>query len=158
VPDLATVIGAIGGITGIIALIVSIKSYLLANAIKALDLRLELGKAFHNLDVVLSGLDSYLDFVQQSHLRVLAATGRNQSGEMRLFEEDFGQDKARVRRLLSSQPRRESEYDRYSSGELEKTLTEVHAFHVQVADIRAKYQRLFDSDEDRRKEIRPDHR
>lgn len=72
---------------------------------KALDLRLEVQKSFNNLDIVLSGIDSYLDFVHQSHMRELAATGRNLSGEMKLFEEDFGNDKARLRRLLSSQPR-----------------------------------------------------
>ena len=73
---------------------------------------------------------------------------------MKLFEEDVAKDKSKLRGLLGSQPTRESNYERYSPDELEKTLTAVHAFHVQVADLRAKYQRLFDSDEDRRKEIR----
>jgi len=156
--DPATITGIIGATTGTVALIISIKSYVRVSAMKALDLRLELGKAFNNLDVVLSGIDGYLDFVHQSHLRVLAATGRNQSGEMRLFEEDFAKDKARLRRLLGSQPQRESSYEPHSPGDLEKTLAAVHAFHLQVAGVRAKYQRLFDSDEERRKEIRAEHR
>jgi hypothetical protein len=158
VADIATITGVIGAITGTVALIVAIKSYARVNAMKALELRLELERVFNDLDVVLSGIDGYLNSVHQSHLRVLAATGRNQSGEMRLFEEDFAKDKARLRRLLGSQPQRESTYDRYSPSELEKTLTTVRTFHVQVADIRSTYQKLFESDEDRRKEIRAEHR
>ena len=37
--NIATVIGAIGAITGCVALVVSVKSYLLVRAMKALDLR-----------------------------------------------------------------------------------------------------------------------
>lgn len=155
--DIGTVAGVIGMITGVVALVVSIKSYLIVSAMKALDLRLELQKAFNNLDVVLSGIDAYSDFVHQSHLRVLAATGRNQSGEMKLFEEDFAKDKARLRGLLASQPQRETHYEGRSPSDLEKLLIAVHAFHVQIEDLRGKYQRLFESDEERRKEIRARH-
>lgn len=155
--DLATITGIIGTITGAVALFVSIKNYVRVSAMKALDLRLELAKAFNNLDVVLSGIDSYFDFVHQSHLRVLAATGRNQSGEMTLFEQDFAEDKARLRRLLASQPRRDNNYEGHSPSHLEQNLVAVHAFHVQISDLRAKYQRVFDSDEERRQELRAAH-
>jgi hypothetical protein len=158
VADFATIAGITGTITGIIALIVSIKSYARVSAMKALDLRLELTKAFDNLDVVLSGIDGYLDYVHESHLRVLAATGRNRSGEMAEFEADFAKDKARLRGLLGSQPKRDADYTRYSPDDLERALAAVHAYHVQVAGLRAKYQALFDSDEGRRKEIREAHR
>ena len=157
-PDFATITGVAGAVTGIIALIISIKNYIRVSAMKSLDLRRELQKSFNNLDVVLSGVEGYLDFVHQSHIRVLAATGRNQSGEMKMFEEDFANDNARLRRLLGSQPRREATYERHTPNELEKLLVSVHAFQVQVADIRGKYQRLFEADEDRRKEIRAEHR
>lgn len=152
--EIGMVAGVIGTITGVVALVVSIKSYLIVSAMKALDLRLELQKAFNNLDVVLSGIDAYLDFVHQSHLRVLAATGRNQSGEMKLFEEDFAKDKARLRGLLASQPQRETHYEGRSPSDLERLLIAVHAFHVQIEDLRGKFQKLFESDEERRKEIR----
>jgi hypothetical protein len=157
-PDFATITGITGAMTGVIALIISIKSYVRVSAMKALDLRLELQRSFNNLDVVLSGIESYLDFVHQSHLRVLAATGRNQSGEMRMFEEDFANDKARLRGLLGTQPRREDNYEGHSPIDLEKALVSVHAFQVQVADLRGKYQRLFESDDERRREIRAEHR
>lgn len=155
--DIGVVTGVIGAITGGIALFVSIKSYQRVSAMKALDLRLELQKAFNNLDVVLSGIDGYLDFVHKSHLRVLAATGRNQSGEMKMFEEDFSKDKARLRGLLGSQPRREVSYERAATNELEERLVAVHAFHLQLSELRGKYQRLFESDEGRRSELRARH-
>ena len=156
-PDFATITGVTGAVTGIIALVVSIKNYLRVSAMKALDLRLELQKSFNNLDVVLSGIESHLDFVHQSHMRVLAATGRNLSGEIKLFEEEFASDKARLRRLLGSQPRRQTNYEKHTPDELEKLLISVHAFQVQIADLRSKYQTLFEADEDRRKEIRAAH-
>ncbi|OGA32205.1 MAG: hypothetical protein A3G80_11855 [Betaproteobacteria bacterium RIFCSPLOWO2_12_FULL_62_13b] len=157
-PDFATITGVIGAVTGIIAIIVSIKNYVRVSAMKALDLRLELQKSFNNLDVVLSGVEAYLDFVHQSHMRVLAATGRNQSGEMKMFEDDFANDKARLRRLLGSQPRREANYERHTPGDLEKLVVSVHAFQGRVAELRGKYQKLFEADEDCRKEIRAEHR
>jgi len=156
-PDLGTITGIIGAVAGVIALFISIKNYVRVNALKALDLRLELQRSFNNLDVALSGFEAYLDFVHQSHVRVLAATGRNQSGEMRLFEEDFANDKRRLRSLLDSQPRRETNYEKHTPDELEKLLVSLHAFQVQISDLRRKYQTLFEADEDRRTEIRAAH-
>ena len=156
--DLATITGITGAVTGVIALIVSIKNYLRVSAMKALDLRLELQKSFNNLDIVLSGVDSYIEFVHKSHMHVMAATGRNQSGEMKMFEEEFANEKARLRRLLANQPRRDGNYEKQSPGELEKLLVSVHAFQMQVADLRGKYLSLYEADEDRRKEIRAELR
>lgn len=56
-------------------------------AAKALDLRIELGRSHNDLDLLMRGLATFLDYVRQSHIRVLAATGRNDSGEMQIFEE-----------------------------------------------------------------------
>lgn len=156
--DFATITGVTGAVTGIFALIVSIKSYSRVSSMKALDLRLELQKSFNTLDIVLSGVEGYLDFVRESHMRVLAATGRNQSEEMKLFEDEFARDNARLRGLLATQPRREINYDERGPDELEKQLVSAHAFQVQISDIRGKYQKLFEADQDRRKEIRAEHR
>lgn len=123
--DYATVTGTIGAITGAIALVVSIKSYARVSAMKALDLRLELSRAFDNLDVVLSGIDCYFDYVHKSHLAVFAATGRLRSGEREAFEKDFEGDKARLRRLLGTQPKREADYGSYTPGALEAVIARV---------------------------------
>ena len=155
--DYATVTGTIGAITGVIALAVSIKNYARVSAMKALDLRLELNRAFDNLDLVVSGIDGYLDHVHRSHLAVFSATGRLRSGEMEVFEKEFESDKTRLCGLLGSQPRRSESYSKHTPSELESILTSVHAFHVQLASLHEKYQRIFESDEERRKEIRAKH-
>jgi hypothetical protein len=155
--DIGTVTGITGSIASAVALIVSIKAYGRVAAMKSIDLRLELERSHDNLDVVLSGLESYLDFVHQSHIRVFSATGRNLSGEMKLFEDDFANDRQRLRRLMGSQPRRaSSNFDR-RIGELEREIASVHAYHLQVAEMRRKYQSTFESDEERRREIRAQH-
>lgn len=156
--DFATIVGSIGAITGVVALIVSIKSYVRVSAMKALDLRLEASKAFDNLEIVLTGIEGYLDYVHKSHTRVLAATGHRQSGEMKSFEEEFERDKRRLRSLLGTQPRRDATYSHHAPSELEEIISSIHAFHVQVSGLRAKYQRLFESDEVHRQEIREQHR
>ncbi len=155
--DIGTVTGILGSIVGAVALIVSIKSYVRVAAMKSIDLRLELERSFSNLDVVLSGLDSYLEFVHQSHVRVFSATGRNRSGEMKLFEEEFSSDKQRLQRVLGAQPKRAATYAKFTLPQLEREIASLHAFHLQVAELRKRYQGIFESDEERRKEIRAGH-
>jgi hypothetical protein len=150
----STVTGAIGAITGVVALLVSAKNYSRVSAMKALDLRLELGRTWDNLDLVLAGIEGYLDYVHQSHERVLAATGRLRSGEMQLFSQEFEADKARLRGLLATQPKREVEYGMYTPAELERVIASVHTFQVQVSSIRGKYQKILDTDDERRTELR----
>ena len=152
--DIGTVTGILGSITGAIALVVSIMGYVRVASIKSIDLRLELERSFNNLDVILTGFDTFLEFVHQSHIRVFSATGRNLSGEMKLFEDEFANDRQRLKRLLSTQPKRATDYSAYTLSGLEKELAAVHAFHIQVAGLRNKYEAIFESDEERRKEIR----
>lgn len=152
--DFAIVTGTIGAITGVIALVVSMKNYARVSAMKALDLRLEIGRAFDNLDIILSGIDGYLDYVRESHLAVFSATNRLRSAEMEEFKTNFNSDKTRLRRLLGTQPQREADYGRYTPSELEAVIASVHTFQVQVSSLHKKYQQILASDDERRKEIR----
>jgi hypothetical protein len=153
----SSVTGIIGAVTGTLALIVSIKSYIRVSAMKALDLRLEIGRAFNNLDVLLSGVEDRLDYVRKSHFAVLAAIGMYQSGQKQKFDADFEADKMRLRSLLGTQPKREVDYRGRDPAYLESLLTDIHALQVQVADLRAKYDRIYAGDEERRTEIRASH-
>jgi hypothetical protein len=148
------VTGTIGAITGSIALIVSMKSYVLARSVKTLDLRLELRKSYNQLDIALSGIEEFFAHVHQSHNRVAAAIGLRNSGGMVLFEREFTQDRDRLRGLLATQPKRETNFEGISAAELVDQIAAVHAFQSQVDDLRAKYQRILDSDDERRQEIR----
>lgn len=152
--SVAEVTGLIGAITGSIALIVSLKSYALARSVKTLALRLELEKAYNELDILLSGIDEHLAYVHKSHTHVFSAIGLNNSGAMVLFEQEFAKDRDRLRGLFGAQPKRESSFEGLVASELVMQIAGVHAFHLQVADLRGKYQKILDSDDERRKEIR----
>ena len=72
---------------------------------------------------------------------------------MKLFEEEFCSDKQRLQRILGAQPKRAASYAAFTLPQLEKEIATVHAFHLQVTEFRKKYQGIFESDEERRKEI-----
>jgi hypothetical protein len=139
------------------SLIISAVALWRAREVKHLDLRIELQKSFNDLDVVVSGIEEYLDFVCESHLRVMAAIGQLRSGAEKVFKSEFGADKEKLHELLNSQPKRKSDYRRSSQSELESEIVAVHSCRIQIAGLRAKYQEIFGSDEERRKEIRAQH-
>ncbi len=140
-----------------ISLIISAAALWRAREVKQLDLRIELQKSFNDLDDVSSGIESYLDFVCESHLRVMAATGQLGSGAEIIFRSESSQDKDKLQKLLDSQPRRKDDYKRSSQNDLEREIVAVHSYRNQIAGMRLKYQKIFDGDEDRRKEIRAQH-
>ncbi|MDA8328695.1 MAG: hypothetical protein M0Z83_06955 [Betaproteobacteria bacterium] len=140
-----------------LSLIVSATALWRVREVKQLDLRIELQKSFNDLDVVLSGIENYLDFVYESHLRVMAAIGQIGSGAEKFFKADFSTDKEKLQELLNLQPNRKDEYKRSSQDELEREIVSIHSYRNQIAGLRAKYQKIFDADEDRRKEIRMQH-
>lgn len=144
----------VGMATGIVGIIVAVISMRRSYAVKALDLRLELGKAHNDLDLLLQGLANYLDFVYQSRLRVFAATGRNQSGEMKLFKENFARDVATLDKLKARLPQRRSSYDGLPPHQLEIELVAIHKHQGEIRKLRQKYDEILESDEERRKEIR----
>jgi hypothetical protein len=154
---MADVTSIIGAATGCAALIVSLKSYYRVSAIKALDLRVELGKKLNLLEISLASINDYVDFVRESHMRVLAATGRNGSGEMQLFEQDFAGDRKKLDQLLRSQPKRENNYERFDTSQMEALLLDVHLYQAKLNVIHVKYKNILESDEGRRKEIRSMH-
>jgi hypothetical protein len=155
--ETAVVTGITGAATGVVALIISIMAYVRVSAMKALDLRLEVGKAFNNLDVLLSGIEDRLDYVRKSHFAVLAAIGLYQSGQKLKFDTDFEADKLRLRTLLATQPKREVDYSSRDPAHLEALLTSIHSLHVQLAELRSKYDLIYAGDEERRAEIRARH-
>ncbi len=144
----------VGAITGPIALLVSAKSYALARSVKTLDLRLELKKAYNKLDIALSGIEEFFAHVHQSHTRVAAAIGLLNSGAMVLFEQEFTQDRDRLRGLLATQPMRSTNFERIAAAELVDQIAAIHAFQSQIDDLRAKYQKILDSDDEHRRERR----
>ena len=140
-----------------ISLIISATALWRVREVKQLDLRLELQKSFNDLDIAISGIESYLDFVYESHLRVMNATGRLNSGEGDIFKAEFSRDKTRLQELFGIQPKLKDNYQHCFQSELEKEIVAVHSCCKQIIGLRAKYQNIFDAAEDRRKEIRAQH-
>lgn len=140
-----------------LSLIVSATALWRVREVKQLDLRIELKKSFNDLDVVLSDIENYLDFVCESHLRVMAAIGQIGSGAEKVFKSEFSTDKEKLQELLNLQPKRKDDYKRNSQDELEREIVAIHSYRNQIAGLRAKYQNIFEADEDRRKEIRAQH-
>jgi len=103
-----------------ISLIVSATALWRVREVKQLDLRIELQKSFNDLDFIISGIENYLDFVYESHLRVMAATGQIGSGAEMSFKSEFSSDKEKLRDHLNSQPKRKDDYKRSSQRELER--------------------------------------
>ena len=148
---------AISPIIACIALFVSIRSYRLARSIKALDLRLELEKAFNELDIVVSDMDGYLQSARASHVRVLAASGLIRSSAMDMFEKELANDQEQLRQLLESRPQREKNYDQHKPSDLASLIVAVHGLLGKLSAIRGKYRAVQESDEQRRKEVRAEY-
>lgn len=155
--DIGNITGIAGVVVSGIALIVSIKAYAQVNKMKSLDLRLELEQSFTELDILAAEIEGILDYAFRSHQMVLAATGKNLSGEMKAFELDFAKDQEKLKRLLSTHPKREEAFDSLSPSELERRVVAVHALHTQLKKLKEKYDAIVTADGERRKEIRAQH-
>lgn len=140
-----------------ISLIISATALWRVREVKQLDLRIELKKSFNDLDSAISGIENYLDFVYESHLRVMAGIGQLRSGAEDIFKSEFSTDKEKLQELLQLQPKRKGDYKRSSQDELEKEIVAVHSYQKQIAELRVKYQEILEADNDRRKEIRAQH-
>lgn len=140
--------GIIGALSGIAGLVVSVKNYHRVSTIKALDLRLELKKAFNDLDRLRRGLEEFLDSVNQSHEAVMSARGQLSGGAGQIWRKDFADDKATLRRLLGLAPHVQGEYEKLSPSELEAQLVILHRSHGDLKGLREKFERLLEKDDE----------
>jgi hypothetical protein len=151
--DLGTVFGTIGMVTGLASLVVSIKNYLRISALKSLDMRIKLQESLNDLELTRKGIETFLDAVDQSRQRVMAAKGLLNSGAWEIWKKDIEGDKQALQRLLVRAPQNVGGYEKLSAVDLETQLVAVHRYTGELKDLRAKYQRLLDED-DRWREMR----
>jgi len=116
-----------------------------------LDLRLELGGAVNDLGLIMVGFETYLEHAYKSHVRVLAATG---SGEMRLSEEEFTNDRQAADRLKAHLLRVRESCDNYSTQRLEAELLATDRFRGEARKLRDKYASIVRADDQRRAALR----
>lgn len=139
--------GIIGALSGIAGLVVSVKNYRRVSAIKALDLRIELQRAFNDLDLLRKGIEEFLDSVNQSHERVMSARGLLSGGAGEIWKKEFADDKATLRRLLGIAPRAQGQFEKLSPFELEAQLILVHRSSGELKGVRGKYQGILENDD-----------
>lgn len=150
--------GIAGAITGIAGAIMGYIGYRRSNSIKALDLRLELRKAVNEVENDLSKLEGLLNHANQSRQRVASATGKLESGAMKIWDGEVEEDKKKLGHLKEKAPSPTTKYDDLSPSELESQLVAIHKLRGQISDLTEKYRASLKADDEERKQIREDVR
>ena len=141
------IVGIIGSLAGIALLVVAVYSYRRVSANKALDLRYGLQRAFNDHSLLRNGIDQFLDTVNQSHERVMAARGQLSGGAGQIWTREFADDKNTLTRLLGMAPQAQGDYEQLSRFELEAQLVLVHRSSGELRTLREKYQRILEDDD-----------
>ena len=146
--------GVIGAITGISGAVMGYLGYRHSKKLKALDLRLELQKALNEVDLLSDGIENFLDRVNKSHERVMAARGMANSGAWQLWQQEFAQDKVSLGALLVGRLQPEGSYEHLTPDELESRVVTVDRFRGGLEKIRGKYSSILEEDDEKRRHLR----
>jgi len=155
---IGAVTGILGSITGIAGFILGFISFRRSQAIKALDLRLELRKAESDVRADVSRLRDLLERSKQSRTAVSAARGVALGGNVQSWMAAWEIDVKAVGDLLNQLPAPNNEYRKATHRELETKLVEVHALASRGARLREKYIAELAADDRERDHIREDVR
>jgi hypothetical protein len=150
--------GAVGAITGIAGAVMGYISYRRTEALKTLDLRLELRRAETDLRREVEDLPKHLNYAKRSRTAVASAAGRLQSGAMKKWLEEWDADLALAKAMAASVPSRSSDYVALDQAALEEKLIKAHAAAGNVRALRGKYDATLASDDKEREQIREDLR
>ena len=146
--------GVIGTLTGIGGAIMGYISYRRSGQLKALDLRLELRKADHDLRDTVKGLGPLLDRAMKSRRSILAAIGQYNSGAHDQWVSEWEQTQKEVRVLEENLPDLDTDHKDLGASALETNLVTVHATQSKAAQIRDRYSTYLESDDKEREHHR----
>ena len=133
--------GAIGAISGLIGSFLGYKGYRRAHKDKALDLRLQLGRAVSDARGVVGGLLDVMDKAHTSRRAVLAATGRAKSGIMTNWTKNWIADRNSVVSLSEEFSGLDRNYTAMTDhGQLESGLAAVYDLTRRASEFQAKYE------------------
>jgi hypothetical protein len=150
--------GILGAITGISGAVMGYISYRRSNAIKALDLRLELRRTVNDIESCVSALPGLLDHANQSRQSVAAATGKFHSGAMEIWKQAFDQDMDTFKVLAEQAPSPDGRYDTSTPTELESQLVAAHKLRGKLNELHDKYTAALRADDEERQALRDDMR
>ena len=154
-PDWVSYVGAITGIAGSL---MGYFNYRRSSQHKVLDLRLDLRKKEADVQLALASLPGLLDRANESRLRVMAATGRNQSGAMAIWESEVAADRVVANELKAALPTEPKDYSPLNQAELEGRLVEIHSLEVRTRQLSEKFRSALAADDRERDQLREDMR
>ncbi|MEO8009446.1 MAG: hypothetical protein ABI728_13140 [Betaproteobacteria bacterium] len=149
--NLLNYIGAVAGIGGAIMGYISFRR---SGKMKALDLRLELRKADHDLRDTVKGFAPLLDQAMNSHKNVSAAIGQYNSGAFKQWVSEWEESQKEILALENNLPDPDTDYQGLGYAALETRLVAVHAMQSQAAHIRDKYLAVLESHDKEREHLK----
>ena len=153
------VTGAIGAISGIAGAILGFKGYRRANAVKALDLRLELRRAVSDARSGVEALPRLMGQADLSRRAVLNARGMSRSGVMTAWEQSYAADQQRVGSLNAELPGDGEDHAAMNDhAQLESSLVHIHSLTRSIDELKKKYENELAKDEATRNALRADVR
>ncbi len=150
--------GGVGTVTGIAGAILGYVAYRRSEALKALDLRLELRKAEKDLRRLIEELPSLLQEARGSRAAVLAALGLSNSGTWEAFRGRWESDVKKAEAMASALPKETNDYRGVAHEVLETRLVDVHDEQRGAEALRDEYRSHLAWDEGQRDQIRADQR
>ena len=145
--------GAVGAVTGIGGAVMGYISYRRTEAIKTLDLRLELRRTEADLRREVDDLPKHLAYAKRSRTAVASATGLLRSGAMKKWLEEWDGDLALAEAMVASAPSQSSEYATLDQTALEEKLIKAHAAMSNTRALREKYDAMLATDDKEREQI-----
>jgi hypothetical protein len=138
----------------VIALGVSFVAYRRVSKMKALDLRLELGKLIVDTEQDLAGIESLMDSAYQSRVTVYGVMGIGSSGAMETWKNQLQADHSVFAGFKTEFSGDRSDHRKLSHLELESKLLRVHALHRKIQRLSDKYRAALVNDDKQREQLR----
>jgi hypothetical protein len=145
--------GAVGALTGVIALVVSVITYRRANQVKSLDMRIELRKVVGESHGSLTELRSLIDHAARSRTAVMAARGLGRSGAAQHWEQTLATDRAEIDRIAAALRNEDADFAALPVDNLEEELVATYRLKARLSTLNEKYRGEVKTDDDHRRQI-----
>lgn len=151
-----TITGIIGTVTGVAGAVLGYVGYRQSREMKALDLRLQLGRAENETRSALDGLPATIELGRQSRQNVSAAAGR--TGASQAWVNYCAEDLRLIEGLKAKLPPDGIDYATVTPDQLAAEIVRLHQVGLQVSRLVDKYRAAMEEDERLRDQIRIDIR
>jgi len=128
------------------------------DAMKSLDMRLELRKAITQLNLTAKKLPGIIQFADYSKKAVAAAKGVLHSGGTKRWNDGLERYKNQLSEITNRIPNFGENYEGLSPSDLENFIVGAHALQTQLNEIERYFQDSLDLDNEARKEMKADIR